>query len=189
MPCIGLSVRGTERSRTGRAADFVARVTGRPQHLFVFGWHELFPQHCWLLRQAPVPQHFLPALAQKGVAHDVQQTFVVGQQRPLVPQATVPPLHFCCPAGLAWPAAGLTPIALRIPPASAPPSSLIACRRGCGLASRRAMSSRRNRIFPVLSVPADTTCRCYRVVGRKSIVLNCRIRSDERLTVKTLSPA
>ena len=123
-----------------------------PQQTFPFVTQngvELVVQQVWLLLQAVAPQQIFPFDAQNGLLQVVQQTwFDVEQQRPLVPHAVVPLLHFDT---FAWPAACLIPTALRMPPANAPLRSLSAWRRGNGLARMRATSSRRKLIFPVLS--------------------------------------
>jgi len=80
----------------------------------------------------------------------------------------VPLLHFDT---FAWPAACLIPTALRMPPASAPPRSLSAWRRGSGLARIRAMSSRRKRISPVLSFAQAFLGQCCDGVSSHSHVL------------------
>ena len=143
-----------------------------PQQTFPFGTQngvEQVVQQVWLLLQDVVPQQTFPFGAQNGSLQEVQQIWVdVVQQTPPDPHAVVPLLHF---DRFDWPAACLMPTALRMPPASAPPRSLSAWRRGNGLARIRAMSSRRKCTFPVLSSAQTFLGQCCDGVRSHSHVL------------------
>ncbi|MGA2591509.1 MAG: hypothetical protein ABSH32_16435 [Bryobacteraceae bacterium] len=127
------------------------------------------------------PQQTFPLDAQNGLLPVVQQIWAfVEQQRPPVPHAVVPLLHF---GTLSWPAACLIPTALSIPTASAPLRSFRAWRRGNGLASMRAMSSRRKRIFPVLSFAQAFMGQCCDGVGSDRYILqNNAIFTNQKAT-------
>jgi hypothetical protein len=129
---------------------------------------EYVVQQIWPVPQALAPQQIFPFDAQNGLLHVVQQIWAVVEQQTPGAHAFVPLGHF---GTVSWPAASLIPTALRMPPASAPLRSLRAWRRGNGLASMRAMSSRRKRTFPVLSFAQAFMGQCCDGVGSHSYIL------------------
>lgn len=115
-----------------------------PQHVCPFvarNGADPVVQQMWLESQPKLPQQDFGDVAQNGAVPVVQQ--VIPLEQVVLPHL----VGFVTGEAGATNAAAcalarLTPNVPRIPPASAPPTSLSACRRGMGLATMRATSSR-----------------------------------------------